>query len=92
MRPYGIRRGPRGGRRRPTTGWESLTPTELAVAGMVAEGRSNPEIAREMVLSRRTVQTHVSHILAKLEVSSRVGIAQEARRRAGTETGGRQIP
>jgi DNA-binding NarL/FixJ family response regulator len=78
LRPLGIRRGSRGPRRRPATGWEALTPTELKVAELVAEGRSNPDIAGELLLSRRTVQSHVSHILAKLGGHSRVDIAREA--------------
>jgi DNA-binding CsgD family transcriptional regulator len=78
LRPYGVRRGPRTARRRATTGWEALTPTEQRVAGLVAQGRSNPDIAAEMLLSRRTVQTHVSNILAKLGLGSRIEIAREA--------------
>ncbi|MBV8933951.1 MAG: helix-turn-helix transcriptional regulator [Kutzneria sp.] len=77
-RPYGIRRGQRGRRDRPTTGWDSLTPTELKVAHLVASGSSNPDIASALFLSRRTVQTHVSHILAKLGAHSRSQIAREA--------------
>jgi DNA-binding CsgD family transcriptional regulator len=78
LRPYGVRRGPRTARRRATTGWDALTPTEQRVAGLVAQGRSNPDIAAEMLLSRRTVQTHVSNILAKLGLGSRIEIAREA--------------
>jgi DNA-binding NarL/FixJ family response regulator len=80
LREYGIRRGPRIVRRRPTNGWEALTPTEARVAALVAQGRSNPDIAAEMLLSRRTVQTHVSNILAKLGYNSRIDIAREAAR------------
>ena len=78
LRPYGIRVGARGPRRRATTGWEALTRTELAVAHLVAEGRSNPDIAVELFLSRGTVQCHVSHILTKLKLRSRAEIAREA--------------
>ncbi len=78
LRPYGLRRGQRGARRRPTKGWEALTPTELRVAEQVAEGSSNPDIAAAMFLSRRTVQTHVSHILTKLSARSRIEIANQA--------------
>jgi DNA-binding NarL/FixJ family response regulator len=39
---------------------------------------SNPQIGAELFLSRRTVQTHVSHILAKLNLTSRTDIAREA--------------
>jgi DNA-binding CsgD family transcriptional regulator/tetratricopeptide (TPR) repeat protein len=85
LRGYGIRRGPRTVRRRPTAGWDSLTPTELRVAWLVAEGRSNPDIAAEMLLSRRTVQTHVSSILAKLGFGSRIEIAREVERQRRAE-------
>lgn len=78
LRPYGVRRGVRGTRKRPSFGWEALSPTELKVARMVAKGMSNPEIASDLFLSRRTVQTHVSHILGKLGVHSRVEIATVA--------------
>lgn len=75
LRSLGVRRGSRAARRRPARGWEALTPAELKVALLVARGRTNPEIASALFLSRRTVQTHVSHILAKLEVRSRSEVA-----------------
>jgi DNA-binding CsgD family transcriptional regulator/tetratricopeptide (TPR) repeat protein len=84
LRAMGVRRSPNSARRRPTTGWDALTPTEERVAGLVAQGRSNPDIAAELLLSRRTVQTHVSHILTKLGYSSRIEIARAADRRART--------
>jgi DNA-binding CsgD family transcriptional regulator/tetratricopeptide (TPR) repeat protein len=80
-RALGIRPGRRGPRKRPTSGWGSLTATELRVVQLVAEGLSNPEIAARMFISRGTVHTHVSHILAKLGLRSRVGLAAEASRR-----------
>jgi DNA-binding NarL/FixJ family response regulator len=78
LRALGVRRGPRGLVRRPATGWDALTPTELRVAELVSFGRSNPDIADELFLSRRTVQTHVSHILSKLKLRSRVDIIRES--------------
>lgn len=78
LRPLGVRRGSRTTRRRATSGWDALTPTELKVATLVAEGCSNPEIAAELFLSPRTVQTHVSHILGKLGMRSRTEVAREA--------------
>jgi DNA-binding CsgD family transcriptional regulator len=75
VRRYGMGRGQRGPRRRPAAGWEALTPTEVRVARLVAGGLSNPEVARELFLSPRTVQSHVSHILAKLDVPSRHEVA-----------------
>jgi DNA-binding CsgD family transcriptional regulator/tetratricopeptide (TPR) repeat protein len=79
LRRYGIRRGVRS-RHGPhaTTGWEALTPTEIKIAAMVAAGAATPDIARGMFLSRRTVQTHISHILAKLGAKGRVDIVREA--------------
>jgi DNA-binding NarL/FixJ family response regulator len=44
------------------------------VADLVAAGRSNPDIAAELVISSRTVQTHVSHILRKLSLTTRTDI------------------
>ncbi|GIF49856.1 LuxR family transcriptional regulator [Asanoa ferruginea] len=81
FRQFGIRRGPRVRHAQARRGWEALTPTENRVAGMVAQGMSNPQIADKLFLSRRTVQTHVSHILAKLELQSRTDIAREASQR-----------
>ena len=78
LRPHNIRRGARGPRRRPTTGWAALTPTEIKIAHLVAAGQSNPDIAAELFLSRRTVETHVQHILAKLDARSRFAIAHHA--------------
>ncbi|GIF99434.1 helix-turn-helix transcriptional regulator [Catellatospora citrea] len=74
-RQAGIRQGVRGPRGRPKHGWAALSDTEYKVAMAVAEGRSNPDIAAQMFLSPRTVQSHVSSILAKLGLRSRVEIA-----------------
>jgi predicted ATPase/DNA-binding CsgD family transcriptional regulator len=65
----------RGPRNRPNVGWSSLSPTELAVALMVADGLPNPEIAGRMFISRSTVKTHLSHIYTKLGTSSRTELA-----------------
>ena len=81
FRAHGIRRGPHAKHRRARSGWESLTATEIKIAGFVEEGLSNPEIAAKLLLSRRTVATHVSHILKKLDVHSRTDIARESARR-----------
>ena len=81
LRPYRIRRGVRSRRGpRATSGWEALTPTEVRIASMVAGGAATPDIARGMFLSRRTVQTHISHILTKLGAKGRVDIVREALR------------
>uniref|UniRef100_UPI001C229059 helix-turn-helix transcriptional regulator n=1 Tax=Nocardia alni TaxID=2815723 RepID=UPI001C229059 len=75
LRRLGLRLGRRGPRKRPKTGWAALTPSELRVAEFVTQGMSNSQIATQMLLSRRTVQTHVSSILNKLDLDSRVQIA-----------------
>jgi DNA-binding CsgD family transcriptional regulator len=78
FRSHGIRRGPHAKHRQARSGWDSLTATEIKIAAFVQEGLSNPEIAGKLLLSRRTVGTHVSHILKKLDVNSRTDIAREA--------------
>jgi DNA-binding CsgD family transcriptional regulator len=78
FRAHGIRRGPHTKHRQAQSGWDSLTPTEIKVAALVEKGLTNPEIAARLFLSPRTVATHVSHILKKLDVHSRIDIAREA--------------
>jgi DNA-binding CsgD family transcriptional regulator len=78
FRAHGIRRGPHAKHRQARSGWDSLTPTETRIAAFVEDGLSNPEIAARLLLSRRTIATHVSHILKKLDVHSRTDIAREA--------------
>jgi DNA-binding CsgD family transcriptional regulator/tetratricopeptide (TPR) repeat protein len=83
LRTLGVRRGKKGPRRRPRSGWEAMTDTERIVAGLVAEGLSNPQIGARMYLSRRTVQYHVSSILTKLDIVSRVELAALVVRHGG---------
>jgi DNA-binding CsgD family transcriptional regulator len=78
LRAHGIRHGSPGRQRKAASGWDSLTGTELRVAVLVQEGLSNPEIAARLMLSRKTVATHVSHILKKLDVATRTDIARES--------------
>ena len=81
LRAYGVRRRVRARRSQPPrSGWEALTPTEVKIAALVATGDPTSDIARSLFLSRRTVQTCISHILAKLGAKSRVDIVREALR------------
>lgn len=52
-----------------------LTERQVQVLRLVAHGRSNPEIARELVISRRTAERHVQDVYARIGVSSRAGAA-----------------
>jgi len=72
------------------TGIELLTERELEVARLVVDRKTNSQIAAELFLSPKTVETHIRHLFQKLEVSSRVEVArmvERADREAGTLTG-----
>ena len=71
-----------GERKRPSSGWGSLTPTELDVVRLVAEGIPNKDIAVRLFVSPRTVQSHLRHVYNKLALTSRVQLAQEVARRS----------
>ena len=72
----------RGERKRPSSGWASLTPAELDVVRLVSEGLGNKDIAQRLFVSPRTVQSHLTRVYTKLGLSSRVQLAQEAARRS----------
>jgi DNA-binding CsgD family transcriptional regulator len=63
-----------------STGAAGLTARELEVLRLVADGRSNQQIANTLFISRKTASVHVSHILAKLGVHTRVEAAASAHR------------
>jgi DNA-binding NarL/FixJ family response regulator len=67
------------------TGIEALTERELQVARLVVDRKTNPEIAAELFLSQKTVETHLRNIFRKMDVSSRVDLARAVERadRAG---------
>lgn len=65
-----------GGRSDPSA---ALTPRESQVLALIAQGRSNPGIARELGVSLKTVQNHVSQVLAKMQVQDRTQAALRAR-------------
>lgn len=81
LRQYSVRRGPHSLRERPLTGWDALTPAERKVVTLLVQGKSNPDIAARLVVSPTTVKKHVSSILRKLGLRSRVDVVRAAARR-----------
>jgi DNA-binding CsgD family transcriptional regulator len=76
------RRG-RGTRGRPDHGWESLTPMELRVVELVAEGLPNREVAQKLFVSPATVKSHLVHVFTKLDLRTRAELAAAAAKRKG---------
>lgn len=68
---------------RSVVGWDSLTRAERDVSALVAENLTNREIGERLFVSPRTVQTHLSHVFAKLGIASRRDLAREIARRRG---------
>lgn len=68
---YGIPQGP-------PDSWATLTPTERNIAALVGQGLRNKDVAERLSISPRTVETHLTRIYRKLNVSSRVQLAQAA--------------
>jgi DNA-binding CsgD family transcriptional regulator len=66
-------------RRAMLAGVESLTASERRVAELAARGLSNPEIAQQLFVTRKTVETHLGHVYQKLEIDSRAHIAEALR-------------
>lgn len=72
----------RGERKRPSTGWASLTPTEERVVALAAEGLTNSQIAERLFVAPGTVKVHLGHIFTKLGVATRAELAGAATRRS----------
>jgi DNA-binding CsgD family transcriptional regulator len=73
---YAARKG--GGRKRPATGWASLTPAERDVARLAGEGLRNDAIAQRLFITPGTVKVHLTHIFAKLGITTRAELAARA--------------
>lgn len=80
LREHGARGVPRGPRPRTRGNPAGLTARELEVLGLIAEGLRNAEIARRLVVSRKTVDHHVSAVLRKLDVRTRGEASAQAAR------------
>ena len=84
LRAAGVRRIPRGPRAASRIGPAGLTPRETEVLELIVRGATNAEIARELVISAKTVDHHVSAVLGKLGVGSRREAGAAAERLEGS--------
>jgi DNA-binding CsgD family transcriptional regulator len=91
LRRLGVRRRHWRATQRPETGWDSLTETERRVAGLVATGLTNRQVAGQMFISTHTVAFHLRQVFRKLSVRSRVELARAVMERPG-QHGGRRRP
>ena len=71
LRGLGVTTRARAPRARARTGWEALSPSERDVCALVAEGLTSREIGERLLISRRTVETHLQHTYRKLGVPNR---------------------
>lgn len=71
----------RGRRSRPSSGWASLTPTELEVVTLATAGLGNRAIGEQLLIGEGTVRTHLRHVFTKLAVRTRAELAAAAARR-----------
>jgi predicted ATPase/class 3 adenylate cyclase/DNA-binding CsgD family transcriptional regulator len=76
----------RGERKRPSTGWESLTPTELQVVALVAAGLTNADIGQRLFITTGTVKVHLHNVFGKLGISRRSELAARATERRLSQT------
>ena len=74
LRRLGVRRNLQPAR--PADGWAGLTDSEIGVVRLVAEGKTNREVAARLYLSPYTVNTHLRHVFTKLGIRSRVDLVR----------------
>jgi DNA-binding CsgD family transcriptional regulator len=82
LRASGVSMRPRRTPQRPTSGWEAFTPTERQVVELVGDGMANGQIAEQLFVSRRTVESHLVRVYQKLGFARRseLVIAERQRR------------
>ncbi|MYS22018.1 regulatory protein, luxR family [Streptomyces sp. DvalAA-14] len=78
LREAGVRSGAALRRPAATSGWESLTESELKVVPLVVDGLTNRAIADRLYLSVHTVNTHLKHVFSKLGINTRVELTRLA--------------
>ena len=82
--PIAYARRARGERKRPSHGWDGLTPMERQVADLAVAGLTNAQIAERLFIGRETVKTHLSNAYAKVGVANRTQLVADAARRGIT--------
>jgi DNA-binding CsgD family transcriptional regulator len=70
----------------------ALTPSELRVARLAADGRTNREIARGLYVTPKTVETHLAHAYAKLGITGRAELAAALGRETPVLAGDNPVP
>ncbi len=93
LRSLGRRPSRRGWQQRQAkVGWDALTRTEIEVVTLAGESLTNREIAERLYISPRTVETHMTHVFAKLGLSSRIDLRAEVVRRRRDPQGASSPP
>jgi DNA-binding CsgD family transcriptional regulator len=87
LRARGVSMRPRRVPPRPASGWEGLTPTERQVVDLVADGLTNGQIADQLFISRRTVESYLLRGYPKLGFHRRAELVVAARQRGDEEAG-----
>jgi DNA-binding CsgD family transcriptional regulator len=87
LRAHGVLMRPRRGPPRPSHGWGSLTASEAAVVELAGQGLTNTQIAERLYVSRRTVESHLGRIYAKLGLATRAQLVVETARHATAPDG-----
>ena len=85
LRALGVRRRVATAEK-PVAGWAAMTRSELTVAELAANGLTNREIAERLFVSPHTVNTHLRHVFAKLDINSRVDLTRLSTERDGHHT------